>query len=293
MPELDFVVPPAYEGVRLGGFLRGYCGVSARLLAKLKRLPDGIRVNGLHAVAADLLRAGDLVRLFLPREGAVPEPADLPFSVVWEDGHLLAVDKPCGMPMYPCPGHDRDSLANAFASYCLAKGEPLPFRPVYRLDRDTTGLVLLAKEPFSAARLAGKVEKTYLAVCEGVLRGSGVIDGPIGLRDGHRIEREVRPDGLRAVTRWRSLLTGENHSFLAVRIETGRTHQIRVHLAHLGHPLAGDDFYGGGRSRIGRQALHCAELRFVHPVGGRGVRLVRGVPEDMALLLGRMRKKTD
>lgn len=293
MPELDFIVPAAYEGVRLRGFLRGHCGVSARLLAKLKRLPDGIRVNGLQAVATDLLRAGDLVRLSLPRGGDAPEPADLPFSVVWEDGHVLAADKPCGMPMYPTPGHDRDSLANAFAAHCAEKGEPIPFRPVYRLDRDTTGLVLLAKEPFSAARLAGRIEKTYLAVCEGVLVGSGVIDAPIGLKDGHRIEREVRPDGQRAVTRWRSLLTGKNHSFLAVRIETGRTHQIRVHLAHLGHPLAGDDFYGGGRAHIGRQALHCAELRFLHPASGRRIRLVRGVPEDMALLLGRMRKKTD
>lgn len=289
MRELIFAVPPDYDGVSFRGFLRGYCCVSARLLARLKREPSGIAVNGLPSAVTGSLRAGDLVRLRLPQDEKFPEPSALPFPVVYEDADVLVIDKPSGMPMYPTPGHDRDSLANAFAAACEAKGERRSFRPVYRLDRDTTGLVLLAKQPQAACALAGKVRKTYLAVCEGVLHGGGRIDAPIGLMSGHSIQRAVSPDGERAVTRWRAVRTGAGHSLVALRLETGRTHQIRVHLASIGHPLAGDDFYGGNLSFIGRQALHCAEIRFVHPVTRRRIRLERDVPADMEGLLRKMK----
>ena len=285
MRELCFFVPRAYEGVRLRGFLRGPCGISARLLAKLKREPCGIAVNGRNAVVTVLLRAGDAVRLRLPGDKKFPEPAALPFSVVYEDADLLVADKPCAMPMYPTPGHDRDSLANAFAFYCAARGERRSFRPVYRLDRDTTGLVLLAKQPQAACALAGRIRKTYLAVCEGTLAGSGRIDAPIGLKDGRSIQREVSSAGRRAVTRWRAVCSGAGYSLVALRLKTGRTHQIRVHLASVGHPLAGDDFYGGGLSRIGRQALHCAEIRLIHPVAHERMRLTSPLPEDMRRLI--------
>ena len=289
MRELEFAVPSNYDGVRLRGFLRGFCGVSARLLAKLKREPSGIAVNGLPSVVTVSLRRGDIVRLRLPEDGRFPEPAALPFSVVYEDADILAADKPSGMPMYPTPGHDRDSVANAFASYCGANGERSSFRPVYRLDRDTTGLILLAKQPYAACALAGKVRKTYLAVCEGILRGSGRIDAPIGLKSGHSIQRAVSPGGRRAVTRWRAVRDGAGHSLLALRLETGRNHQIRVHLASIGHPLAGDDLYGGSRILIGRQALHCAEIRFVHPVTHRRIRLKTALPPDLEELLREIR----
>jgi 23S rRNA pseudouridine1911/1915/1917 synthase len=284
MRELYFTVPSNFQGSKLKIFLREYCKVSARLLAKLKREPMGITVNGRHAIATDCLQQGDIVRLLLPQDQKILKRAELPFPVAFEDQDLLVVNKPAGMPMYPCPGHDCDSLLNAFSNYCALREEKCSFRPVYRLDKDTTGLILLAKHSYAASVLAGNVRKTYLAVCEGVLQGSGVIDRPIGMKEGSRLQRAVRSDGACAWTRWRSLFSGNGLSLLALRLKTGRTHQIRVHLSSLGHPLAGDDFYGGGLALVQRQALHCAEIRFLHPVTKRNVRFVQSLPDDMQKL---------
>jgi 23S rRNA pseudouridine1911/1915/1917 synthase len=142
-------------------------------------------------------------------------------------------------------------------------------------------LVLLAKHSYAASILAGNVYKTYFAICEGVLHGSGAIERPIGLKEGSKLQRTVRPDGIYALTRWRSLFAGNGFSLLALRLKTGRTHQIRVHLSSCGHPLAGDDFYGGRLSFLKRQALHCGEIRFVHPVTKQKVRFVHCLPDDM------------
>lgn len=290
MRELQFQVAPCFEGIRLKSFLHGPCGVSARLLVRLKREPMGITVNGRHAVVTDCLHRGDSVLLSLPADEKIPQGKELPFPVVLEDQDLLIVNKPAGMPMYPCPGHDCDSLSNAFSYACSIRGEAYSFRPIYRLDRDTTGLVLLAKHSYAAARLAGNVRKTYLAVCEGTLPGSGEIERPIGIKEGSRLQRAVRPDGEYALTRWRTLFTGNGLSFLALRLKTGRTHQIRIHLSDCGHPLSGDDFYGGSLSLVRRQALHCAEIRFLHPVTHRELRIVQNLPDDMRKLLFLMQK---
>jgi 23S rRNA pseudouridine1911/1915/1917 synthase len=287
MREIEFIVPSGFHGIKLKSFLRGYCNVSARLLAKLKKEPMGIMINGRHAIATDTLQAGDHVCLNLPRDDAKinAPPANLPFAVIYEDQDILVVNKSSGVPMYPTPGHDKDSLLNAFSYYYSLRDEKFAYRPIYRLDKDTTGLILLAKHSYAASQLAKNVQKTYFAICEGILYGSGVIDLPIGLKDGHKIQRTVRHDGVRAVTRWRSLCTGNGHSLLALHLRTGRTHQIRVHLSNFGHPLAGDDFYGGSLLLIQRQALHCGEIRLVHPVSRRKLRFVQDLPEDMQKLL--------
>ena len=285
MRELTFPVPAGYDGIRLKSFLRGYCGLSSRLMIKLKREPMGITSNGLHAIVTDRLRTGDVVRLLMPDDEKQPEPVDMPLSVVYEDDDVLLVDKPASMPMYPTPGHDCDSLANAVAAYFLKQGEKVAFRPVYRLDKDTTGLVVLAKNPYAAACLASQIQKEYIAVCEGELSGSGRIDEPIGLKEGHRIQRAVTPQGEKAVTGWRVLCSVHRYSLVVLKLETGRTHQIRVHLSHMGYPLAGDDMYGGGCALIGRQALHCGKIRFVHPVSNKEMCFVSELPRDMQNLL--------
>lgn len=285
MRTLEFSVPKEYGGASLKGFLRSKCRVSARLLARLKRVPMGITVNGAAATVRVVLQKGDWVRLLLPEDEPFPEPAALPLAPLYEDNDLLVVDKPSGMPVHPSPGHDRDSLANAAAAYFLNKGERLAFRPVYRLDRDTTGALILAKNAFVAARLAGTVEKTYLAVCEGILQGEGMEDGPIGLLPGHSIQRCVSPEGVRAVTHWHALDQAGGHTLLALRLETGRTHQIRVHMVSRGNPLAGDDFYGGSRALIARQALHCAQVTFKHPMIEKDMSLVAPIPADFSALL--------
>ncbi len=285
MRELVFPVPAEYDGIRLKNYLRGYCGVSARLMTRLKRQPLGITNNGLHAIATDALKAGDLVKLRMPDDEKQIEPIPYPLSVLYEDDDLLVVNKPADMPMYPTPGHDRDSLANAVSAYYLKSGRKIGFRPVYRLDKDTTGLVVLAKNSFAAAYLAGSVKKVYYAICEGELSGSGVINQPIGIKEGCRIQRTVSEQGESAVTNWRTMGSSKGHSLLALELETGRTHQIRVHLSHLGHPLAGDDMYGGSREQIARQALHCGKACFCHPVTKKDIQIICDFPSDMLDML--------
>ena len=285
MKAVEFIVPPAYEGASLKGFLRGRAGCSARLLTAAKRLPGGLSRNGEEATARTALSAGDVVRLVIEPSPCAAEPVPLPLSVLWEDASLLVAEKPSAMPMYPCPGHDRDSLANAVCWYLSQNGEMPEYHPVYRLDRDTTGLVVLAKDSFAASRLAGAVEKEYRALCGGALTGEGTIDAPIGLLPGRRIQRCVRPDGERAVTHWRSLAVFGGYSLLSFRLETGRTHQIRVHMASIGHPLLGDDMYGGSLALLPRQALHCAAVSFSHPVTRGRVSLFSSLPPDMAALV--------
>ena len=285
MRELSFLVPNEYDGIGLKSFLRSYCGISSRLMVRLKREPMGITRNGLHAIVTETLKAGDTVRVRMPEDQKLHEPLNLPLAVVYEDSDLLVVNKPANMPMYPTPGHDRDSLANVAAAYFSSKGERLAFRPVYRLDKDTTGLVLLAKNPYCAARLAAKIEKEYIAVCEGTLFGKGMISAPIGLKAGHKIQREVAVSGDTAVTLWKELESGKGHTLVALQLKTGRTHQIRVHMAHIGYPLAGDDMYGGSLQLIQRQALHCISIRFFHPVAKKEFDISCGLPEDMETLL--------
>ncbi|MBW7573483.1 RluA family pseudouridine synthase [Caproiciproducens faecalis] len=286
MRELSFLVPKEYDGIRLKSFLRSYCGISARLMIRLKREPAGITRNGQHAIVTEILKAEDEVRIRMPDDTKLQEPLSVPLAVVYEDSDLLVLNKPAAMPMYPTPGHDCDSLANAAAAYFLSHGERLSFRPVYRLDKDTTGLVVLAKNSFCAAQLAGRIEKEYVAVCEGILTGEGTVDEPIGLKEGHRIQREVTDRGERAITHWRTLQNGNGYSLVSFQLKTGRTHQIRVHMAHIGHPLAGDDLYGGNLRLISRQALHCMNIHFIHPITRKRTDLSSTLPEDMRSLLG-------
>ena len=163
------------------------------------------------------------------------------------------------MPIHPSPGHDRDSLLNRVAYYYGKTGQTPAFRPLYRLDRDTSGLVAVGKHRLAVS--SAQQEKAYLAVCEGVLSGCGTVDVPIGLEVGSKIKRCCGTEGAQpAVTHWRAIAQREGHTLLELRLETGRTHQIRVHMAFLGHPLAGDDLYGGSCTCIARQALHCGRL---------------------------------
>lgn len=288
MGQLRFVVPKEYEGATLKGFLRGGCGVSARLLAKLKRIPMGLTVNHQEVFATALLHAGDKVLLSLPESENVLPPSAVSVPVVWEDEHLLVFNKPPHMAVHPSPGNGEDTLANAAGAYAQQKGERWAFRPINRLDKDTSGLVLAAKDGFTAAKLAHRVRKEYLAVCEGELFGEGTIDAPIRLMEGHSIQRETGGGGLPAVTHWNALAAGRGHTLLKLSLETGRTHQIRVHMASIGHPLAGDDFYGGGRTLIARQALHCARAAFCHPVTGEQLAVQAPLPGDFLSLWERL-----
>ncbi len=277
MQRRSFSVPARCAGWTLRDFVRRELGLSARVLTEQKQVPDGILRNGEPFRANGLLAPGDTVTFQLPSESVQGPAVPLPVSVLWETPDLLAVDKPAGMPIHPSPGHDRDSLLNAVAWYYERTGQSVGFRPLYRLDRDTTGLVVLAKNRLAAG---ARLTKTYVALCQGELSGAGVIDVPIGLEPGSRIKRRAG-EGQRAVTRWRSLAVGEDCTLLALNLETGRTHQIRVHLASLGHPLLGDDLYGGPTELLSRQALHCWRVRVELPLLGVDQTLTAPFPEDL------------
>ena len=277
MERLSFPVPPEWDGRQVKEFIRRALGFSARTLTQLKQTPDGILKNGLPARTVDPLAAGDVLTLSPPQEQGTYPPVFTPLTVVYEDEHFLVVDKPANMPVHPSPGHDRDSLCNAVAGFYAQSGQHHLVRPLYRLDRDTSGLIVLGKHRPAAG---AQVEKRYFSVCEGILSGSGTIDVPIGLAPQSKIRR-VCGTGERAVTHWRCLCTGEGHSFLELKLETGRTHQIRAHLSWLGHPIAGDDLYGGSREKIGRQALFCGKLRLLSPALQVEQSLACGLPEDI------------
>lgn len=294
MPLLTFTVPEDCEGVKLYHFLRARCGVSYRLIHRLKHVPMGITADGALIRTIDPLRGGQVVALRIPEDDKITEPVPLPVDVVYEDTQIAVLNKAPGMAVHPSRLHLDDTLANAFAAHLIANGEEnTAFRVINRLDRDTSGLVLTAKNSHAASRLHGHTEKIYYAVCQGTLHGSGTVDAPIRIKEGHGIQREVGEGGVRAVTHWtavanlsRTAPDGGTHelTLLRIRLETGRTHQIRVHFASMGMPLAGDDMYGGSRALIGRQALHCGQLDFCHPLTGEPMTFRVPFPNDMAAL---------
>ena len=284
--EMVFTVPPEYGGERLIAFLRGYVGVSARTAAKLKADPEGLKRNGAHVRTIDRLTPGDEIRIRMPEErgGIAPAPAaDL--DIVYEDEDLLIVNKPGNLAVHPTHNHQGDTLANQVAGYLAEKGKQGVFRAVGRLDKTTSGLVLCALNKHAAFKLSGCCEKEYLALAGGVFTGSGTVDTPIYRPDPNKTLRAAGAHGETAVTHWQALGTNGEYSLLRVRLETGRTHQIRVHFMSLGAPLLGDDMYGGDMSRISRAALHCETIAFPHPVTGEQLCFSAPPPEDMQKLI--------
>ncbi len=294
MPVLTFTVPEQNDGISVYNFLRAKCGVSYRLIHRLKRVPMGITANGFHIRTIDPLCGGDVVALNIPEDENPTVPVEMPIDIVYEDEHIAVINKPFGMPVHPAREHVADTLANAFSAHLLANGEPnSAFRVINRLDRDTSGLVLTAKNSHAASLLHGRTDKIYYAICQGILTESGTVDAPIRVKEGHGIQREVGEGGIRAVTHWCAMrnmtLTARNGvsydlTLLEIHLETGRTHQIRVHFSSMGMPLAGDDMYGGSRDLISRQALHCGQLDFSHPITGKRLQFTSPLPDDMKAL---------
>lgn len=291
MRELTFIVPPEYDGVRANSFLRTFCGISYRMMVKLKRTEGGITSNGELLRTIDKVKSGSKVRLCIHECGEPAEPRNIYVPILFEDEDLLICDKPPDMPVHPSRGHADDTLANAVAAHLMKNGEYLPFRPINRLDRDTSGLVLCAKNGHIASMLAKGCDKTYYAVCQGEIIESGTIDLPIRIKEGHGIQREVGEGGVTAITNYRAIKCDGRHTFLEINLETGRTHQIRVHFSHIGYPLAGDDMYGGSREFINRQALHCSKMSFKHPITKEIIAIESPVPEDIeGILSGGLQK---
>ncbi|MDO5148913.1 MAG: RluA family pseudouridine synthase [Oscillospiraceae bacterium] len=245
--------------VNLKDFLQKENGVSARLITKLKRQYLGITCGGKLIRTIDDVPPGAEVVLNISDENEIVPNGDLDVPVIYEDEHVVVFSKPQGMPVHPSMNHYTDTLGNFFSW----KFPDTTFRPVNRLDRNTSGLCVAAKNQHSAARLQRSVEKTYYAlICGTPDRLSGTIDAPIKRQTESMITRCVAPDGQRAVTHYTVLSSCGKYSWVRVKLETGRTHQIRVHFSYIGFPLAGDDLYGGSCDDALGQTLHCGEVSF-------------------------------
>ncbi len=286
MRELQFTVPPEFDGARGKFFLRSFCGLSYHMVLELKQVQNGVTADGMLLRTIDRVHAGQTVVIRLPSERERPQQAvEIHVPVLYEDEDVLVFDKPPFMPVHPSAGHADDTLANAAASYLQQKGEAATFRPVNRLDRNTSGIVVTAKHTHAAYALTGAVQKAYLAVVQGILTGEGTIDAPLRHKEGHGIRREIGEGGERAVTHWKALSQGNGHTLLAIWLETGRTHQIRAHFSSLGYPLAGDDMYDGSTELIARHALHCGRAVFPQPVNKKLILLHSPIPQDFCGLL--------
>ena len=247
------------------------------MLARLKRIDGGITRCGAPLRAVDMVLPGDEIVLRLSDTSFLDANPDLNVPVAFENERLVVFDKPAGMPVHPSIHHQGDTLGNFFAFLY----PDLTFRPVSRLDRDTSGLCIIAKDAHAANQLQGNCSKTYLAAVHGEIPESGTINAPIARERESIILRCVRGDGRAAITHYKRVAFNDVYSLAEVCPETGRTHQIRVHFAHIGHPLAGDDMYGGLRTDIFRHALHCAEIRFSDPMNGEEITVRSQLPKDI------------
>lgn len=307
--RLTLVVPAAAAGMRLDRFLAGAAAVGTRSQGKQLIVAGHVRVEGMPRKSAFLLPAGARVEV----EVSEPEPLGIapeaiPLCVLYEDDVLLAIDKPPGMVVHPAPGARRGTVVNALVHRLgTLAGVGSTERPgiVHRLDRDTSGVLLVARTPAALEALARefrerRVEKRYLAVVRGQLRpDSGVMDRPVGRHPHERKRMSVRSRrGRAAVTRWAVVERLAGATVVRLAPETGRTHQLRVHLAAAGHPIVGDKVYGSRRAgrlpgpagEFPRQALHAEEIAFAHPTDGRLLRVRAPLPADMEQLLARLRK---
>lgn len=280
--ELSFVVTNAENGETAEKYLRNK-GFSHKLITKLKA-SGGLTRGGELLRTVDRLSAGDTVCVRMEDSGDVVPNPGVKAAIAYEDEDVVVFDKPPNLPVHPSIVHYDDTLGNLYAALYPNSA----FRPIHRLDKDTSGLVACAKNKLAAAMLCesgGRIEKTYFAVISGEITQGGEIDAPIGRAEGSIIRREVRADGQKAVTLYEPMLCKNGRTLLKITLKTGRTHQIRVHFAYIGHPLCGDEMYGGDRSEIKRQALHCGKMRLKLPLTGEEIAIESPLPDDIGRLL--------
>ena len=273
-------------------------GFSSQNLVQLKKNPDAVLANEVPCFMNHVLHPGDTLTLHI-REARSSEkipPVELPLDIVYEDEDLMVINKPAGMPIHPSMNNYYNSMANALAYYFDQQNRPFVFRCINRLDRDTSGLTIVAKHYVSAGMLSAMIAnkatsgitREYLAIVKGSVQPpEGTITAPLGRKEGSIIERTIDFEkGESAITHYKVLDEKNGHSLVSLILETGRTHQIRIHMKHLGYPLIGDYLYNPDMERIQRQALHAWKLSFVHPITGENMQFTAPLPEDMAKVAG-------
>ena len=286
---INYTIEKEDEGRKISGFLRGR-GYSYQNLVELKKIPESVVLNGEPVFLNFRLNTGDVlgIRIIETESSEHIPPADIPMDIVYEDGDIIVLNKPAGMPTHPSRNNYDNTLANGLAKYYRDQGEDFVFRCTNRLDRDTSGLILVSKHMVSASIMGDMVRerrfsREYLAICKGsVTPKTGTIDVPLGRKSGSIIERCVDfENGERAVTHYEVVKEVCGHSLVKLKLDTGRTHQIRIHMKYLGFPLIGDYLYNPDYEHMTRQALHSYRIEFDHPVTGEHMKFTCPLPEDM------------
>lgn len=289
---LSWIINDTEAGSNIKDFLKGH-EISKAALTDIKFKGGRILVNNTEQNVRFRLQEGDQLTVIFPEE--IPSEGvkgeRIPIHTVYEDEYVLVVNKPAGMSTIPSREHPSGSLANALVGHYEEQHMAATAHIVTRLDRDTSGLVLIAKHRhihhlFSKQQISGQVKRTYEALASGrIQENNGVIEAPIGRKADSIIEREVRADGQYAYTEYRVLEHFSDFTQVELQLKTGRTHQIRVHLSYIGHPLLGDDLYGGPITLIERQALHCRRLTFYHPIEKKMLQFEAPLPNDFIALI--------
>ncbi|WYP25283.1 RluA family pseudouridine synthase [Alkalihalobacillus sp. FSL W8-0930] len=297
-PTFVWKVEASSANTSLRAFLRVRKQISKKMLASIKYHGGSLRVNGEEKTVRTVLEEGDEVVVQLspetPSKGLIPEAR--PFDIVFEDEHFLIVNKAAGMATIPSREYPRGTLANAVLAYYQAHTIQATFHPVNRLDRGTSGLLVIAKHRYAHDQMSkqqkeGHLQRRYEAIVQGVVTPpNGTINLPIGRKPDSIIERMVTPDGKPAVTHYETLGSTSSLSYVRIALETGRTHQIRVHFSSIGHPLAGDELYGGESLGLDRQALHSYKLSFTHPFTQESMVFEAKPPDDFSRLLTQIEK---
>lgn len=258
----------------------------------LKKAESRITVNGTWEFVNKQLKEDDILETFFCEEEGSENivPVEMPLDIVYEDEDILVLNKPANLPMHPSKGYEENNLASGVMSYYEKQGSPFVFRSINRLDQDTTGLVIIAKHMLSGAILCEamrrrEIHRTYLAVTEGKLPEKGSICLPIGRKEGSAVERCIDENGMKAVTHYERLQYTNGYSLARICLETGRTHQIRLHMRAIGHPLPADGLYNPNFEVIKRHALHSWKLEFPHPITKEILYFEQELPEDMKRIL--------
>lgn len=290
---IDYIIDEADDGLRIEQYLRRK-GYSGQNLAEIKRMPKSVLVNGEHYYMKQELNTGDHLSIHICETKCSEKipPIQIPLDIVYEDEDIIVINKPAGMPIHPSLNNYTNSMANALAWYYQEQGKPFIFRCCNRLDRDTSGLTVVAKHLVSGNILSDMVRRRdihreYLAIVRGhVSPEAGTINAPLARKPGTIIERTVDwEQGETAITHYRLVGEKNGHSLVSLRLETGRTHQIRIHMKYLGYPLIGDYLYNPDMEYIGRQALHSHRLSFTHPITGEPMEFTAPLPKDMEKVL--------
>ena len=286
--KYDQLIWQCQEENKLKSELLDKMNISVRMLCSIKK-EKSVTVNGKYVPMHTMVCGGDIIKIELPHESNEYEAQQMGIEVLYEDFDLLVVEKPFGMVVHPTRNHLENTMLNALKYYFDENGIKSKVRFVNRLDRDTSGILIVAKNAYAHSVLTKdtsmwEMHKKYIAVVEGKLDESGTIRLPI-IKSEDGIRRTVDENGQECVTHYRTIKSNERASFVELELETGRTHQIRVHMSAMGHPIFGDELYGGNMDFIERQALHCIELGFYSPRLEKEIRVKTKLHDDITELL--------